>query len=153
MPKIICHDPAILTGQVGSVPFVKGQGETEDPTMLEFFAANPDRFDVLEDEASETAPNEPPAPDADEFEAMKVEQLRKACTAAGLPTAGDKAALQARLREHKASQDRAPSWRDLDDAELLEAYLNNVYPEKFDPENPPAREVLVDALEALDSED
>lgn len=118
MHKITCHDPALLTGQVGSVVFVKGEGQTDAEHMLEFFLANPDRFEVEaiepDPEQSDETPDENdqppagdqapapqnPAPEPDEFEGMNVEALRKAASTAGLPTAGSKAELQARLREH-----------------------------------------------------
>lgn len=48
MPKIICNVPAVLTGQVGSVEFVRGEGQTDDPTMLGFFAEHPDRFEIVD---------------------------------------------------------------------------------------------------------
>lgn len=102
MHKIICHSPELLTGQVGSVVFVRGEGQTDAEHMLEFFLANPDRFEVeaIEDEPDPEGDDNPPAPESDEFEAMNVEALRKAASTAGLPTAGSKAELQARLREH-----------------------------------------------------
>lgn len=60
MPKIICNVPAVLTGQVGSVVFDKGEGQTEDADMLAFFAAHPDRFEVLDgDETAESGEASP----------------------------------------------------------------------------------------------
>jgi hypothetical protein len=61
--KIISH--AALTGQVGSVEFVKGVGHTEDEHMLSYFGERPTEYDVLpEDEpAAEATPAEPPSYD------------------------------------------------------------------------------------------
>ena len=39
-----------FTGQVGPVRFVKGVATTEDPDMVAYFAADPDRYDVETDD-------------------------------------------------------------------------------------------------------
>lgn len=110
MPKIICNDPAILTGQVGTVEFVAGVGHTDDPRMLAHFAANPDAFEVLDEDEPATVSDPESEPDDDEDE---------------------------------------PSWSDLTDDELFEAYVLNVG-EDGEAET---RDDMIAALEALDSED
>lgn len=39
-----------FTGSVGSVRFVRGVGETDDPDMVAYFIADPDTYDVETDD-------------------------------------------------------------------------------------------------------
>lgn len=47
-----------FTGHVGPVRFVNGHGETDDPELVAYFAADPDRYTV-------TATDEPAEPYTD----------------------------------------------------------------------------------------
>lgn len=40
----------LLNGQVGTVVFKRGVGETDDPRMLAYFAERPEKFTVVDDE-------------------------------------------------------------------------------------------------------
>lgn len=62
MARITCTDPAELTGHVGPVRFVDGEGETEDAELLAFFGDNPDRFTV-HDDTEHTEHTDTPTPD------------------------------------------------------------------------------------------
>ena len=47
-----------FTGQVGPVRFVKGVATTEDPDMVAYFAADPDRYDVETDDLPDPDPED-----------------------------------------------------------------------------------------------
>lgn len=68
-------------GQIGPVVFTKGTGQTDDPDMLAYFAADGDRWDVTDK----------PTPK---------ELLQARAHALGLDTAGTKAELLARITAH-----------------------------------------------------
>lgn len=104
MPKIHSHNG--LTGQVGSVVFLNGVGETEDERMLAYFAENAHAYTVEGAEAEPLVePNaygqlEPIVPPEDEnppADPPKVED-----------------------------NEPAPSWDDLTDEQVAEAYATNV---------------------------
>jgi hypothetical protein len=95
VPQI--KNAAHLTGQVGSVVFVKGVGETDDPRMLAYFAEHSDRFVIVADQpAAET-------PEAVESVDDK-------------PAEGDAPAEDASVSPYE----------ELTDDELFEAYVTNV---------------------------
>ena len=108
--------PSGFTGHIGSVKFTKGEGESDNPGMLAYFAKYPERFVITEPEQPEQPPVTPaeptgdedapdpepsadPEPEGDPYD-VTVEELRKLAKAAGVQVAGSKAELQARLREH-----------------------------------------------------
>lgn len=70
MPQI--KNAAHLTGQVGSVVFVKGVGETDDPRMLAYFAEHSDRFVIVGEQPSMETPEsvDPAKGDAPEGESV-----------------------------------------------------------------------------------
>lgn len=51
-----------FTGQVGDVVFSAGVGESDDPDMLAYFEADPDRYDVTDGYDEDPADDEDPAP-------------------------------------------------------------------------------------------
>lgn len=62
----ITHRLGHFTGQVGSVRFTKGVGQTHDPDMVAYFEADPDTYDVEHDEvAADEQPDTDELPDDD----------------------------------------------------------------------------------------
>lgn len=57
MAKIICKGKAAeFTGHIGAAHFVKGEAETDVPTLLAHFRRQPERFDVIDGEQGEDKP-------------------------------------------------------------------------------------------------
>lgn len=111
MPKIICNEPGFLTGQVGSVEFLKGVAHTDSEHMLAFFAENPHRFEVITD--AEADPND-------------LEQLAQ-IAALQAAEAEAKAAAEAAEADAKSKQAAEPvNLDDLTDEQVDEAYATNI---------------------------
>lgn len=55
-----------FTGHVGPIRFRDGEAETEDGDMLAYFLADPDTYDVTEDDTDDGDPDdEPDDPDGE----------------------------------------------------------------------------------------
>lgn len=52
-----------FTGQVGPVRFYRGVAETDDPDMVAYFRADPDRYDVETDEPGPDESHDDPEDD------------------------------------------------------------------------------------------
>lgn len=134
MPKIHAHNN--LTGQVGSVVFLHGVGETDDERMLAYFSENAHAFTI---DGNEPADVEALRQAAEQAEADK---LAAEAAAAGEPRIheqdceliagheGDCDSSQActpiDLGQNAPADDKPAKWDDLTDEQLDEAYATNV---------------------------
>jgi hypothetical protein len=105
MPKIHAHN--LLTGQVGSVIFNAGVGETDDERMLAYFAENADKYTI------------------DGNEPADIEALRQEAEAAAKAAADDEPD-EPQGEPDDQPDDQPVNLDDLTDEQVAEAYATNI---------------------------